>query len=69
MSDFADFQRFTNVSLVDSSNSERKWQAHSACQSKSEEIECIFASATDESDMTTIGGTTEFLEYISTMKV
>ena len=54
MSDIVDFQRFTNVSLIDS---ERKWQAHSAHQSKSEVIKYIFASATDENDMTTIGGT------------
>ena len=69
MSDFADFQRFTNVSLADCLNSERKWQAHSAHHSKSEVIEYIFASATDENDLTTIGGMKEFLEYIFKLKI
>ena len=50
--------------FFDSSNSERKLQAHSAHQSKSGVIEHIFASATDDNDMTTIGGMTEFMEYI-----
>ena len=69
VSDFADFQRFTSVSLVDSLNIERKWHAHSACQSKSEVVEYIFASATDENDMTTIGGMAEFLEYIFKLNI
>ena len=69
MSEKASFQRFTIDSFVDSLSSERKWQAHAAHQSKSEVLEYMFASATDENDMTIIGGMTESLEYIFTLNV
>ena len=63
------FRRFSTFHFVDSLNSERKWQAHSVQQFKSGVIQYIFASATDESDMTTIGGMTEFLEHIFKLKI
>ena len=69
VSDFDSFQRFTFDSFFDRSNSERKWQALSAHQSESEVLEYIFASATDENDMTIIGGMTESLEYIFTLNI